>query len=242
MRNTLLVLASMSLVIGLINAAIVPPPRTLASSRKGFTKKTWIDPMFLVVAAGSLLSVMALNVPNNFGPEFAEAIKFEQHTASLTLVVFGGAGFAARFCWGYLKDECGSQNSMVIVYLVPVLLTYMMWLPCAENGQKGVWWAYMALYGVASEGHGVIDPSYLIDLFGSSIYYDMTAVVNLLRGVGSLIGLPLGGKILGNKVSMVGLDFGLLAIFVGTIYAVALVSVVAVRTLYGKKKGWKWLV
>jgi MFS family permease len=220
-------------------AALAPPPRPCAR-RTFLPNHVRKDPIFyLAIVGGFAASVTAL-IPYGFGPEFSTLLKFNTKTAAIQLSVLNGVGTPARILWGHLRDKIGSQNALILVSAVLAFSNFM-WLGAAEENGRAVWWGFLVIWGIGTSGFGTIVAPYILDLFDNEVYFGILAVVNVARGIGSVIGTPLAGAIVGKGGSIDddGRYFRGLISFNGAMLIVTVVTSVVARVLDGRRRGWK---
>jgi MFS family permease len=109
------------------------------------------------------------------------------------------------------------------------------------GGGKRVWVAFVVLYGVAGGGFNALFPTMVGEVFGMRRYGAVNGFMYFMRGVGAVVGSPVGGSILGGGGDgkggvqgwrgVVWFDGGLL---VGACVCVGVVRVVSQR------EGWRW--
>jgi hypothetical protein len=241
-RWTLRVLAVGNLFVGLMLALMTPPARKTAHKRRMLPLKLLKDPILYFMVVAGLTNATGLNSPLAFGPDFGRSIGFDSKTCAIILSLINAVGSPARMILGFIGDGYGRQNMQILTSAISFLCVFTLWLVAAKEHIRGLWWAFTILYGSLGGGWGLFLSPVVIEVFGSDVFFGVIAIVNMARGVGSLVGPPVGGAILGSPKQ--GGDenerFVSLSVFTGVLLFISMICAVAVRVLHGRRSGWSW--
>jgi MFS family permease len=114
--------------------------------------------------------------------------------------------------------------------------------------------AFTILYGISAGGYNALVPTTITEIYGTENYASVNGFIYFIRGLGSILGAPLAGLILGNYRrhggnSMMGLKDMLtlkerykdVVIYDGLLLLCAGICVVCVRWFDARDKGkWSW--
>ncbi|TID24238.1 MFS general substrate transporter [Venturia nashicola] len=228
-------------ITGLLIVAFTPPPRP--STRRTFLPKAVRrDPVLYLTLVSGFASSLAALIPYGFGPEFSTLLGSSTKAASIHLIVLNVVGTPARIGWGHVRDKVGSQNAMILASLFLAISNFM-WVGAALTNGIAIWVVFLVSWGIGTSGYGTIIAPYVLDVFDSEVYFGILASVNVFRGVGSIIGNPLAGAILGKEISHHegGSYFKWLITFNGVMLFIAVAALVMARVLIARRTGWKLL-
>jgi MFS family permease len=198
--KTYYVLAAVNLAVGLLVALLCPPPRALTRPRQRvLSRALWrSSPVLYLLAGAGFLNALVAGLPTNFGPDFGRALGFGLTGCAWHLALVNGCGAAARLALGLLGDRFGSRGMQPLASAAAALAVLCLWLPAAETASGALWIAFLVAYGGFIAAWGQYQSPVLLEVFGSELYFAANAVVSFCRGVGTIIGSPIGGAILGN--------------------------------------------
>lgn len=240
-RVTLWFLGVFVVVTGLLIAAFTPPPRP--SARRTFLPKTvGKDPVLYLTTVSRFASSLAALIPYGFGPEFSTLLGCSTKAAAIHLVVLNAVGTSAKIGWDYVRDKVGSQNALILASLLLAVSNFM-WIGATLTNSVALWVDFLVAWGIGTSGYGTIIAPYVLDVFDSEVYFGILAGINVFRGVGSIIGNPLAGAILGKGIShheRVSY-FKWLMTFNGVTLLIAVAASVVARILISRRTGWKLL-
>lgn len=198
--KTYYILAAVNLAVGLLVALICPPPRALSRPRQRvLSRALWrASPVLYLLAGAGFLNALVAGLPTNFGPDFGRALGFGLTGCAWHLALVNGCGAAARLALGLLGDRFGSRGMQPLAAAAAALAVVCLWLPAAEASSKALWITFLVAYGAFIAAWGQYQSPVLLEVFGSDMYFAANAVVSFCRGVGTIVGSPIGGAILGN--------------------------------------------
>jgi MFS family permease len=198
--KTYYVLAAVNLAVGLLVALVCPPPRALARPRQRvLSRALWRSPVLHLLAGAGFLNALVAGLPTNFGPDFGRALGFGLTGCAWHLALVNGCGAAARLALGCLGDRWGSRGMQPLASGGAAVAVVALWLPSAWRASGAAWVAFLVAYGGLIAAWGQYQSPVLLEVFGSDVYFAANAVVSFCRGVGTIIGSPVGGAILGNS-------------------------------------------
>ncbi|AEO64674.1 uncharacterized protein THITE_47560 [Thermothielavioides terrestris NRRL 8126] len=220
--------------------ATPPPPRPSTHISRALAAR----PTFLLSAAAAFLQAAGATLPLSFIPAYSVALGLGAATGANLLAASNAANAAARVLAGYAGDRLGRQNTLVLTLLAAGASVLACWLTSAlakgGGGARGPWLAFVALYSCSAGGYYALFPALVADVFGIRQYAAVNAFILFVRGLGTMFGSPVGGRLLG------GADEGprayaSIAYWDGALLMGAAVCCVGVRWADAKGKGWKWV-
>lgn len=166
-RWTLRTLALVNFAVGLPIGCSVSPPRS--SNRRPTLVNISIakKPAFILQALGALLQASGNFVPLTFLPEFSSALGYTAATGAVLLSVNNGVNSASRIVMGFVADKIGRQNTLVVSVLGSAVSVWAFWLGAAMDGSRGLWIAFVVLYGLTAGGEH--SPAAAFDTFASVV-------------------------------------------------------------------------
>ncbi|KAF8851485.1 MFS monocarboxylate transporter-like protein [Acephala macrosclerotiorum] len=241
-RWTLRFLSLLTLVIA------TPITLTAAPSRFIHRRPTHIDlataktPTFLFSILAAFLSAAGNLLPGIFLPQFSIALGYSASFAAILLAISNGVSCASQTFIGLAGDKFGRQNTLFVMILLSTIATLGLWLSAVSvaNG-KGLWLAFVVIYGIAGGGYNALFPTMVGEVFGMRNYASVNGFMYFMRGLGAVVGSPVGGSILGGAGGLglgkwkgvVWFDAGLLILATMFVAAVRVGSAV-------ERSGWVW--
>lgn len=188
-------------------------------------------------AAGNLL-------PLTFLVEFSVAVGYSSSFGAVLLAVLNGVNSVSRILTGFAGDKFGRQNTLILTVVFSALSVVCFWLGSSKgDGNKVLWLLFIVGYGVAGGGYNALFPTTVVEVFGLQAYASVNGFIYFVRGLGAMVGSPVGGAILGggsgsgNSLS----SYRNVVWFDAALLLGATICVVGVRCLDSvEKKSWKW--
>jgi len=129
---------------------------------------------------------------------------------------------------------------MVTFSLVSTLAFWLSSTILPSHPAKGLWLAFIVFYGVAGGGYNALFPTMVAEVFGMQNYASVNGFMYFVRGLGAMVGSPVGGKVLGSGESGLSAWKGVVW-FDTALLAGAAVCVVGVRVLHAvDRREWAW--
>ena len=201
--------------------------------------KLALKPAFLLSVGAAFLQAAGNLLPLTFLVEYSLALGYTSSFGAILLAVSNGVNSTFRILTGIAGDKFGRQNTLVCTVICSAITVVAFWLnSTAGDGNRTLWIMFVVFYGVAGGGYNALFPTTVVDVFGLQAYASVNGFMYFVRGLGAMVGSPVGGKILGqsdlgNYRNVVWFDAALLA--------GAAVCVVGVRFMDAvDKKVWRW--
>jgi MFS family permease len=236
-RWTLRVLALLTLILALPIAITAAPSRFVQRRPTHIDLHTARTAAFLFSAAAAFLSAAGNLLPAIFLPQFSIALGYAPSFAAILLAISNAVSCCSQTLVGFLGDKFGRQNTLLLMIMLSTIGTLCLWLTSIATQSRRIWLAFVVVYGVAGGGFNALFPTMVGEVFGMRNYAAVNGFMYFMRGLGAVIGSPVGGSILGDGgeigrwMGVVWFDGGLL---LGTCVCVAAVRVMSA------KEGWKW--
>jgi len=150
----------------------------------------------------------------------------------------------SRIFTGYVGDRLGRQNTLVLTLLLAASSVFSFWLSSivstTTGGSTQLWIAFIAFYSFSAGGYYALFPALIAEVFGIRQYAAVNAFILFVRGLGTMFGSPVGGRLLQSGGEGVGGYKGLVY-WDGGLLMAATICCVAVRWADGKGRGWRWV-
>jgi MFS family permease len=196
-------------------------------------------PAFLFSVAAAFLQAAGNLLPLTFLVEYSLTLGYTPAFGAILLAVSNGVNALFRVLTGVAGDRFGRQNTLMLTAVLSFIVVLSFWLTSTNGtGNQGLWVCFVVFYGVTGGGYNALFPTTVVEVFGLQAYASVNGFMYFIRGVGAMVGSPVGGKILGE--SELG-AFRKVVWFDAALLGGAAFSVVAVRGLDAMdKKSWKW--
>lgn len=243
-RWTLRILALLNVIISLPIALNAAPSRFRTRRQTHVNLSLAVKPAFLLSVGAAFLQAAGNLLPLTFLVEYSRAIGYSASFGAVLLAISNGVNSAFRVLAGYAGDKFGRQNTLIVTVVVSAMTVVAFWLTSvdANGGNQALWVLFIVFYGVAGGGYNALFPTTVVEVFGLQAYASVNGFMYFVRGLGAMVGSPIGGQILGGRggeadigafKNVVWFDFALL-----TGAAICVVSVRGFDAL--EKKAWKW--
>ena len=193
------------------------------------------DKTFLILCIALFLIEWGLFMGLSYLISFALDAGIKPALSYQLLSILNAGSFFGRWAPGLLADKIGRFNTMILMISQCLITTLALWLPAATTSdlatKKGLLIAFALLFGFASGSNITLAPVCAGQLCKTENYGKYFATCYTMMGIGTLVGIPIGGEILarggGNYVGLI--------VFGGACYAAGLVFFVWARV---RVVGW----
>ena len=151
-RWTLRIMSLENLVIALPAAMAALPSRSTISRPTFVNWRIARKPAFVLQALAALLQAAGNFVPMTFTPEFSIALGYTAAFGAVLLSMNNGVNAVSRVLTGALADAFGRQNILILSVIGSAVSVLALWLGAALNQAKGLWVAFVVLYGILAGG------------------------------------------------------------------------------------------
>ena len=265
-RWTLRIMSLENLMVGLPIAVAALPGRSVERRPTLVNWRIAKKPAFILQALAAMLQASGNFVPMTFTPEFSIALGYTAAFGAVLLSINNGVNAVSRILTGVLADAFGRQNVLILSVVGSAISVLVLWLGAAMEGVKGLWVAFVVLYGVLAGGkypsvhhimfvlmcldqlgYMALFPVMISEVFGIQAYASVNGFVYFVRGCGAAFGSPVGGAILGeSRGSETAIGSGVssyqkLIWYDGALLMGSSLCVVGVRGFDAlEKRKWKW--
>lgn len=179
-------------------------------------------------------------LPLAFIPSYTVAVGLTASQGATVLAGANAVNAVARVATGYAGDRFGRQNTLVLTLLLAACSVFAFWLTSIASGTSGLWFAFVFTYSFTAGGYYSLFPALIAEVFGIRQYAAVNAFILFARGLGTMFGSPVGGRLLGGPDSGIR-AYSSIAYWDGALLMGATLCCVGVRWADGKGKGWKWV-
>ncbi|GAB5590144.1 hypothetical protein Unana1_05044 [Umbelopsis nana] len=151
---------------------------------------------FLIMACAVLFQGIGFFVPNLFIQPYALYLGSSEQFSTIILSILNAASIIGQLALGYVSDRYGYATSTVISSLVASLSAFFLWGFAGKS--LGLLIAFVVIYGTFGSGFTTSFPSIVTDIAGTEYRKPILihGVFMLLRGIGNVVGNPIGSMIL----------------------------------------------
>ncbi|PSN68979.1 MFS general substrate transporter [Corynespora cassiicola Philippines] len=241
-RKSLIVLAGINFLMCSLVSALAEPPRKYEKRIRSIaTWRAFTNPVFSLLLVVNLMQPLVFAVPAMLGPEFSKALGYGPGFAAILLAINSAVGAPSRVILGFLADIFGHLNILMVGTAVFAFSTLTLWLSSAITQNKVLWILFIVAYGVVSGCFITTMNSVQKKLFGNELYYSYSGAITTVRGIGSIVGVPIAGALISqvDDSRLKGHHFTRPIVYVGSLVMVSLICLVAIRILDAIKTGWK---
>ncbi|GAB1316817.1 Putative monocarboxylate transporter protein [Madurella fahalii] len=253
-RWTLRIYAAFNLTVGLPIAWAVPPSRfaSVSTSEGPERRETHVSralasrATFLFSAVAAFLQAAGAQLPLSFIPSYTVTLGLTPSNGANLLAASNAINAVSRVLTGYVGDQLGRQNILVMTLLLAASSVFAFWLPSVltitgpSTSTPPLWAAFVTFYSVSAGGYYALFPAIIAEVFGIRQYAAVNAFILFVRGFGTMLGSPVGGQLLGNSEPRTR-AYTSIAYWDGALLMGATLCCVGVRWADGKGKGWKWI-
>ncbi|KAJ1963709.1 hypothetical protein GGI12_001899 [Dipsacomyces acuminosporus] len=196
---------------------------------KNFDWKAFYDRKFTIHAVMVFFVTAAYLVPYAYLPEFWTGEGISPQTASILIAIANVASALGRIAMGFAADYIGVLNSLLLSLGISTIATLLIW-PFSTSVGVGV--VMSLFYGFNAGGYWTLAPLAAGKLFGIEKLASNAGIFYTVSAIGAWLGIPVSGAILANTGH--GNNFTGMIIYVGILWAVALVFAFTNRISYSK--------
>ncbi|KAJ7066311.1 MFS general substrate transporter [Mycena amicta] len=251
---TLRILAGWNLAVGIPVAAVIRRRGTFdRASNAGRTRLNMAlvrRGTFAYQALGALLQAAGNVIPIYYLPLYSVSVlSSSRSTGSLLVAINSAVNSVSRIVMGVVADGVGRQNTLISSAFLSSLVVFALWYDAARPR----FIAFVVFYGIYAGGYNALIPTTITEIYGVENYARVNGAIYFIRGLGSLLGAPVAGLILGthSRGSGNGVHFAAdallksrfekVVVYDGVLLLCAGFSVAYVRWLDARDKGrWSW--
>ncbi|KAM3578654.1 hypothetical protein VKS41_008854 [Umbelopsis sp. WA50703] len=158
---------------------------------------------FLVMAVAVFFQALGYFVPNLFIQSYATYAGANDQMSTIVLSVLNASTIIGYITLGHVSDRYGYSTALILSSLIAGLSAFFLWGFAGKS--FALLMTFVIVYGTAGSGFTSSFPSIVTDIAGTE--YRKPILINgvfmLLRGIGNVVGNPLGSLLLtsANRVS-----------------------------------------
>jgi MFS family permease len=146
-------------MLGIVNFAVsIPIAWSTPASRSLSKRPTMVDlsiakkPAFILQAIAAMAQAAGNFVPLTFLPEFSTRLGYTVAFGAVLLAINNGINTVSRIVMGFIADEAGRQNTLVVSVLGSAITVVAFWLTSATEDDMGLWFTFVVTYGIFAGG------------------------------------------------------------------------------------------
>ncbi|KAH8807263.1 major facilitator superfamily domain-containing protein [Xylogone sp. PMI_703] len=155
---------------------------------------------FIAHASGTALQAAAYMIPVYFMSSYARTLGYS-NTAGANIIALSNAfNCGGKIIIGHLADRFGRLNALVLSTFISAGATFGLW--CVSNIQitidthQNVFIMYACIYGISAGAYVSLFPTALAEQFGIEVFPSISGLLYMIRGIGTLLGAPVGGALI----------------------------------------------
>ncbi|CRG91665.1 hypothetical protein PISL3812_08715 [Talaromyces islandicus] len=206
--------------------------RQWSKSRQGVTFS--LD--FVSHALGTSFQAAAYMIPVYFMSSYARTLGYSRAAGANIIALSDACNSGGKILIGFYADRLGSLNALLLSTLVSAVSTFgIYYVSISEldnNLHRMFFLAFACIYGITAGAYVSLFPAALMEQFGSVEFARVSGLLYMIRGIGTLVGTPLGGALVRHDMnSTVSSSFDRTFFFVGFLLFGATLSVAWARSL-----------
>lgn len=258
-RSTLRITGVMAFVMITVSASVLKwdPTTDVQRAQESHTRRRgWNLPRanwnivrtraFAAHAMAAALQAAAYITPVYFFSSYARTLGYSDAAGANFIALSNACNFGGKIVLGYLADRYGRLNALVLCTFVSAAVTFGFWLPSSLlinlAARRGLFIAYTCMWGITASSYVALFPTALAEQFGIQNFASINGLLYMIRGLGTLIGTPVGGALIKTHVTVMGtvMSYDKMVLLVGVLVMGAAVSVTWARFENAVQNGWKW--
>lgn len=191
---TLRILGLIALVITMTCSFFVHPhpdykPRKSAVGRKLYVFKSFA--FYLQMLCG-LFQAVGYLIPLVYMSTYGVSLGYSSKQGAIFIALNNVINALSKIVVGQGADYIGRLNMQLICCIGCTMTVYGLWLV----SEKSTFLAFVVLYGVTSGPIISLLPACLTEVFGIDVYYSVSGMLSLCRGIGNFLGAPMAGLLI----------------------------------------------
>lgn len=192
---------------------------------------------FIAHASGTAFQAAAYMIPIYFMSLYAGTLGYN-NTAGANLIALSDAcNSGGKIIIGYYADRIGKLNALVMSTFASATATFAMCFlsdtQISNTIHRALFIIYACVYGITAGAYVSLFPAALVEQFGIADFTRLSGLLYMIRGMGTLIGTPLGGFMVRHSTQFkeVSSSFDRMFLFVAFLLLSATASVTWARSL-----------
>ncbi|TVY12543.1 Monocarboxylate transporter 13, partial [Lachnellula arida] len=256
-RNTLRVTGILAAVMISISASVLREveepsmgqPRDQKAQGTGYVYKTkfpvanWKlvrSNAFIAQASGTALQAAAYMTPVYFMSSYATTLGYTNTAGANIIALSNASNCGGKIIVGYLADRFGRLNALVLSTFSSAVATFGLWYISDSqldiSALRALLLAYACIYSITAGSFVSLFPTALAEQFGIRNFASVSGLLYMIRGVGTLIGTPIGGVLVRHSEGLreTASSFDRTFLFVAILLSGATISTAWARSIKGQ--------
>jgi MFS family permease len=240
---------------GLERTGSRPQQALMPRRRTHIPLKLAMTPIFLLSSGAAFTQSAGAQIPLTFIPSYTVALGFSSARGATLLAVANAVNAAARVASGYAGDRLGRQNALVVSAFISFAAVLGLWLGSivvtstanqvskmdqAQSSASKLWLAFVIVYSSAAGGYYALFPASVADVFGIRSYAAVNGFIYFLRGLGAMVGSPVGGALLRAGGPDAVRSYTSAVIWDASLWVACVICLFGVRWTDALRRGWMW--
>ncbi|KAE8385471.1 major facilitator superfamily domain-containing protein [Aspergillus alliaceus] len=194
---------------------------------------------FVSHALGTSLQAAAYMIPVYFMSSYARTLGYSRTAGANIIALSNSCNSGGKILIGYYADRLGRLNALVLSTFISAVATlglcYASISPINNHLHQAWFVVYACGYGMTAGAYVSLFPAALVEQFGTLGFTKVSGLLYMIRGLGTLVGTPLGGALVRHAIhwegATVSSTFDRTFLFVGLLLFGATISVSWARCL-----------
>lgn len=152
---------------------------------------------FIAQASGTALQAAAYMTPVYFMSSYATTLGYTNTAGANIIALSNACNFGGKIIVGYLADRFGRLNALVLSTFGSAVASLGLWYISDSrldiSTLRASLLAYACIYGITAGSFVSLFPTALAEQFGIRNFASVSGLLYMIRGLGTLIGTPIGG-------------------------------------------------
>jgi len=182
-------------------------------------------------------------IPLSFIPSYSVVLGLTAFKGAIILAVSNAINAVSRYLVGCTSVHSGRQNTLIFTLFIAASSILTAWLDSIRTTMPcplAPWLLFVACYSFYIAEYHVLFPALMAEILGIRQYTAANASILVIKGLGTMVGGPIGGLLLGSPEEGKG-AYARVAYWDGALLMGAMVCCIGVRWASGRMKGWKWI-
>ncbi|KAB8276947.1 major facilitator superfamily domain-containing protein [Aspergillus minisclerotigenes] len=154
---------------------------------------------FISHSLGTFLQAAAYMIPVYFMSSYARTLGYSRTAGANIIALSDACNSGGKILIGYYADWLGRLNALALSTFVSAAATfglcYISTSHMSSHLHQALFIIYACGYGMAAGAYVSLFPAALVEQFGTLNFIRVSGPLYMIRGLGTLVGTPLGGAL-----------------------------------------------
>jgi MFS family permease len=130
---------------------------------------------------------------------YARTLGYSNTSGANIIALSNACNFGGKIITGYLADQFGRLNALVLSTFVSAAVTFGLWyvsnIQINTATHRALFLAYACIYGTSAGAYISLFPTALAEQFGIRNFASNNGLLYMIRGFGTLVGTSVAGAL-----------------------------------------------